>query len=88
MNGWPPLFQEMILASKKCVFEKQGLGFKSSKYQKYFKNYFVKESSSASPSTICNFCGRGRHISSTYSLRNGSQRIQMQKGLDWKIQGH
>ena len=42
---------EMILASKKCVFDKQGLGFKSSKNQKYFKNYFVKESASASPST-------------------------------------
>ena len=64
----------MILASQKCVFEKQGLGFKSSKNQKYFKNYFVKESSSASPSTTCNFCGRGRHISSIYSLRNGSQK--------------
>ena len=45
---------EMILASQKCVFDKQGLGFKSSKNQKYF----LKESSSASPSTTCNFCGR------------------------------
>ena len=64
---------EMILASQICVFDKQGLGFKSSKNQKYFKNYFVKESSSASPST-CDFCGRGGHISSTYPLRNGSQK--------------
>ena len=47
---------EMILASQKCVFDKQqGLGFKSSKNQKYFKNYFVKEFTSASPSTTCNF---------------------------------
>ena len=64
----------MILASQKCVFDKQGLGFKFSKNQKYFKNYFVKESSSASPSTTCNFCGRGGHISSTCPLRNGSQK--------------
>ena len=63
---------EMILASQKCVFDKQVLGFKSSKNQKYFKNYFVKESTSASPSTTCNFCGRERHISSTCPLRNGS----------------
>ena len=49
---------EMILASQKCVFDKQGLGFKSLKNQKYFKNYFVKESTSTSPSTTCNFCGR------------------------------
>ena len=65
---------EMILASQKCVFDKQGLGFKSSKNQKYFKNYFVKESSSECPSTICNFCGRGGHISSTCPLRNGAQK--------------
>ena len=38
---------EMILANQKCVFDKQGLGFKSLKNQKYFKNY------------SCNFCGRG-----------------------------
>ena len=49
---------EMILTSQKCIFDKQWLGFKSSKNQKYFKNYFVKESTSASPSTTCNFCGR------------------------------
>ena len=69
---------EIILASQKCVFDKQGLGFKSSKNQKYFKNYFVKESASASPFTTCNstcnFCGRGGHISSTCSLRNDSQK--------------
>ena len=63
---------EMILPSQKCVFDKQELGFKSSKNQKYFKNYFVKESSSVSPSTTCNFCGKGGHISSTCPLRNGS----------------
>ena len=55
---------EMILTSQKCVFDKQGLGFKSSKNQKHFKNYFVKESASTSPSTTCNFCGRRGHISS------------------------
>ena len=53
----------MILASQKCVFDKRGLGYKTSKNEKYFKNYFVKESVSESSSTICNFCGRGGHIS-------------------------
>ena len=65
---------EMILASQKCVFDKQGLRFKSSKNQKYFKNYFVKESISASPSTTCKFCGKWWHISSTCPLKNGSQK--------------
>ena len=49
------------------------LGFKYSKNQKYFKNYFVKESTSAILSTNCNVCGRGGHISSTCPLRNSSQ---------------
>ena len=64
----------MILASQKCVFDKQGLELKSAKYQKYFKNYFIQESTSASPSTTCNFCGRGGYISSTRPLKNGSQK--------------
>ena len=63
---------DMILASEKCVFDKKGLGYNSSNNEYCFKNYFVKESISESPSTICNFCGRGGHISSTCPLRNGS----------------
>ena len=70
---------EMILASQKCVFDKQGLGFKSSKNQKYFKNYFVKESTSANPSSTSKFCGKEGHISSTCPLRNGSQKISNAK---------
>ena len=69
----------MILASQKCVFDKRGLGYKTSKNEKYFKNYFVKESTSESSSTICNFCGRGGHISSTCPLRNGSQKASTSK---------
>ena len=65
---------EMMLANQKCVFDKQRIGFKSSKNQKYFKNYCVKESTSASPSNTFNFCGRWCHISSTCPLRNGSQK--------------
>ena len=70
---WTKSF-EMVLASQKCIFDKQGLGFKSSKNQKYFKNYFVKESTSVSLSTTCNFCEKEWHISSTCPLRNGSQK--------------
>ena len=52
------IFFEIILTSQNFVFDKQGLGFKSLKNQKYFKNYFVKESTSTSPFTTCNFCGK------------------------------
>ena len=55
-------------------FDKQELWFKSSKNQKYIKIYFVKESTSASPSTTCNFCEKEWHISSTCPLRNGFQK--------------
>ena len=33
---------EMILASQKCVFDKRGLGYKTSNNEKYFKNYLSK----------------------------------------------
>ena len=46
---------EMILASQKCVFDKQRLRFKSSKNQKYFKIFFVKESTSASLPLLATF---------------------------------
>ena len=64
----------MILASQKCVLDKRGLGYKCSKKEKYFKNYFVKESTSESFLTIFNFGGIGGHISSTCPLRNGSKK--------------
>ena len=35
----------------------------------------MKESTSASPSTICNFSGRKGHISSNYPLKNDSQKV-------------
>ena len=70
---------DIILARQKCVFDKNGLGYKSSNNEKYFENYFVKEFTSESSSTICNFCGRWGHISSTCPLRNGSQKVSTSK---------
>ena len=69
----------MILAIQKCVFDKRGLVYKSSKNEKYFKNYFAKESTSESSSTIFSFYGIGGHISSIFSLRNGSQKVSTYK---------
>ena len=68
----------MILAIQKCVFDKRGLRYKCSKNEKYFKNYFFKESTSESPSIICNFYGIG-HISSACPLRNGSKKASTSK---------
>ena len=88
MNGWVSSLSkfscgqkafDMILASQKCAFDKRGLRYKSSRNEKYFKNYFVKESTSESPSIICNFCGIGGHISSTCPIRNRSQKASTSK---------
>ena len=67
----------MILTSQKCVFDKKGLGYKTSKNEKYFKNYFVKESTSESSSTICNFCGRGGQIRALVLLEMDPKRHQL-----------
>lgn len=53
--------------------------FKSSKNQKYFKNYFVKESTNLSSPIACNFCRRAGHISSTCYVRNGPQKASISK---------
>ena len=37
---------DMMLGGQKCVFDKGGIGYKSSIKQKYLKNYFVKASTS------------------------------------------
>ena len=70
------------MASQKCIFGQKGLGYKPFKNQKYFKNYFIKEASSFSPSTICNLCGRGSHISDFCPLRKSSHVLQNSK-LFW-----
>lgn len=81
ISDYPPHFQfslvvkksfDIILANQKCIFDKKGLWYKSSKNEKYFKNDFVKESSSANPSTTCNSFRKWGYISSTCSLINGS----------------
>ena len=70
---------DMILANQKCVFDKRGLGYKCLKNEKYFINYFIKESTSENTLTISNFCGIGGHISSTCPFRIESQKVSTSK---------
>ena len=69
----------MILASQKCIFDKNGLDCKLFKNKKYFKNYFVKETFSFSPSTICNLHERRGHISDNCPLRKSPHTLQNSK---------
>ena len=73
---------DMILASQKVYFWSKGLGYKPFKNKKYFKNYFVKEASSFSPSNICNLYGRGGCLSDNCLLRKSLHVLQNSK-LFW-----
>ena len=53
--------------------------FKSSKNQKYFKNYFVKESTNLSPPIAYIFCRRAWQINSTCYVINGPQKDSISK---------
>ena len=79
---------DMISTNQKCIFDikKKGLGYKPFKNKKYFKNYFVKKTSSFSPSTICNLCGRRGHISDICLLRKSPHVLQNSK-LFWIPKG-
>ena len=76
----------MVLANQKCIFDQNGLGYKPFKNEKYFKNYFVKEASSFSPSIICNLCGRGGYISDNCPSRKSPHVLQNSK-LFWILKG-
>ena len=58
-----------ILASQKCIFDKNGLTYWLYKNKRYYKNYFVKEASSSNLNTIFNFCGINCHIRGICPLR-------------------
>ena len=70
---------EKIKERKKSHLREESSSFKKNKY---FKNYFVKEASSFSHSTIFNLCGRGGHISDNCPLRKSPHGIQNSK-LFW-----
>ena len=53
---------DMMLGGQKCVFDKGGIGYKSSIKQKYLKNYFVKASTSNTKHT-CTYCNQDGHTS-------------------------
>ena len=77
---------DMILASQKCILIRKGQTTSLTKIKKYFKNYFVKEASSFSPSTIYNLCGRGGHTCDNYPLRKSPHILQNSK-LFWIPKG-
>ncbi|KAH9769176.1 hypothetical protein KPL71_011898 [Citrus sinensis] len=50
-----------LINSQKCVFDKGGLGYKPHLKQKYYKNYFVK-STSTNNQVVCHYCNQNGHM--------------------------
>ena len=50
-----------MLNSQKCVFDKGGIGYKPNLKQKYYKNYFVK-STSSNNQVVCHFCNQDGYM--------------------------
>ena len=51
-----------MLNSQKCVFDKGGLGYKPNLKQKYYKNYFVKATSTSDHKIVCHYCNQNGHM--------------------------
>ena len=52
---------EALVAQKKCVIEKAGLGYTHHKKLKAYKNFFNFTKASSSPFTVCHYCmNKGR----------------------------
>ena len=63
---------EKLLSSKKCVFDKRGLEYKSNLKQKYYKNYFVEATSVSDHIVVCRYCNRNGHLSYTCSIEKNA----------------
>ena len=51
-----------MLNSQKCVFDQGGLGYKPNLKQKYYKNYFIKATSTNDHKIVCYYCNQNGHM--------------------------
>ena len=74
---------DMIISKQRCVFNKQGLGFKPTLKQNLLATHFVKASSSSR--IICHYCNDHSHISSDCrikkSMSHGSKYEWIKKSI-------
>ena len=62
---------DQMLGGQRCVFNKGGLGYKPHVKQKYFKNYFVKASTS-DPKYVCTYCNQNGHTSFSCAIKKNT----------------
>ena len=81
-----------MLNSKKCVFDKGGLGYKPNLKQKYFKNYFVKATSTSDYKIVYHYCNQDGHMKYRCPVKRnayyGVKCIWVPKGTIANTQGH
>ena len=82
---------DKLLNSKKCVFDKGGLGYKPNLKQKYYKNYFVKATSTSDHKIVCHYCNQNGHMSFRCPVKRnayyGAKCIWVPKGTISNTQG-
>ena len=79
-----------LLNSKKCVFDKGGLRYKPNLKQKYYKNYFVR-ATSTNDQIVCHYCNGNGHMSFRCPVKRniyyGVKCIWVPKGTKSNTQG-
>lgn len=82
---------DILLGKQKCVFDKAGIGFNPTKKQKFYRNFFVKSTSSSHSYTSCNYCGMNGHLSYSCPIRKniwvGTKKMWVPKHLVTNPQG-
>ena len=80
-----------LLNSQKCVFMKGRLGYKPNLKQKYYKNYFVKVTSTSDHKIICHYCNRNGQMSFRCPIKRnayyGVKYVWVPKGTISNTQG-
>ena len=56
-----------MLGGKKCVFDKECIGYKPFLKTKYLKNYFIKASK-----FVCNYCNQNGHTSFSCHIKKNA----------------
>ena len=79
-----------LLNSQKCVFDKSGIGYKPNLKQKFYKSYFVKNTS-INNQIVCHYCNQDGHMKNRCAVKRnayyGMKCVWVPKGTIANSQG-